>query len=261
MTTNPFSTEHSARSPATDDSPAAVQSRGLMRLAIGVVCLLAGIFAYALPSRTLLFLGFLVGVQLVIVGLMRVWAIRAGEEIMAVFDAYADDVDDRDVRAVDVTLAGPKEAVLSSGEGIHVTMEMVEDLLGAQAAEHVLNYRREAYPVLPSVSLELTPTDFGGVVQWADRYDDAQDIDLVEVASGGFVLVRDEVNEDLAVTEARERLVRRIEARFDLQGAAVSGRGPLELIVAPPDEEAVRRFTGAQALRCRTPGAKGGSLR
>lgn len=48
-----------------------------MRSAIGVVCLVSGVFADALPSRTLLFLGILVGVQLVVVGLMRVWAIRA----------------------------------------------------------------------------------------------------------------------------------------------------------------------------------------
>ncbi|MCF6379296.1 DUF308 domain-containing protein [Nocardioides KLBMP 9356] len=67
----------SAGHPATDNSPAAVQSRGSMRIAIGVVCLVAGIVAYALPTRTLSFLGFLVGIQLVIVGLMRIWAIRA----------------------------------------------------------------------------------------------------------------------------------------------------------------------------------------
>ena len=61
---------------ASADSPAAVQSRGVMRLVIGAVCLVAGIFALVLPDRTLLILGFLIGVQLVIVGLVRVWAIR-----------------------------------------------------------------------------------------------------------------------------------------------------------------------------------------
>jgi len=166
----------------------------------------------------------------------------ASEEVMAVFDAYDDEIDDGDVGSVDVILDGPKRATLSSGEGIHVTVEMVDELVDAQHDDAVLEYRREAYPVLPSVSLVLAPTDFGGVVAVADGYRDAEGIEVVNVVSGDFYLSRDEVNENHLITTAREELVHLVGSRFQLRGAVVSGRGPLELIVAPADEEAVRRF-------------------
>ncbi|MFC5731162.1 MULTISPECIES: hypothetical protein [Nocardioides] len=47
------------------------------------------------------------------------------------------------------------------------------------------------------------------------------------------VLIRDGINEDLRITRAREELVQRLESRFTLRGAVVSGSGPLEVIVAP----------------------------
>jgi uncharacterized membrane protein HdeD (DUF308 family) len=44
---------------------------------IGVVSVLAGLLVLLLPDRTLLLVAVVVGVQLVVVGLMRPWAIRA----------------------------------------------------------------------------------------------------------------------------------------------------------------------------------------
>src|SRR5690606_37357120 len=71
---------------------------------------------------------------------------------------------------------------------------------------------------------------------------DADEIDLVTVRSGDFVVIRDEVNEDLRVTHARERLALQVAARFRLIGATVSSRGPLELLVAADDAMPVREF-------------------
>jgi hypothetical protein len=175
---------------------------------------------------------------------VTVWmdADASTEEVMAIFDGYGKDIDEGDVGSVDVILDGPKQATLSSGEGIHVTRPMVRELVAIQDDELIVEYGREAYPVLRSVYLTLAPTGFKEVVSVADRYQDAEDIDSVDVVSGDFVLIRDEVNEDLRITTAREELVRMVGSRFRLRGAVVSGRGPLELIVHPEDEVAVRRL-------------------
>lgn len=78
MSAESSSTASSGTSPRLPDTDGSVagRTRGITRIAIGLVCGVAGIFAVALPSRTLLFLGVLIGIQLVLVGLMRLWAIR-----------------------------------------------------------------------------------------------------------------------------------------------------------------------------------------
>lgn len=60
-------------------APAALpaQRAPVVEIAVGVVLLLTGVVMLVLPSRTLLFVGFAIGVQLVVVGLLRVWVLRA----------------------------------------------------------------------------------------------------------------------------------------------------------------------------------------
>lgn len=48
-----------------------------VRLLIGAVAALAGLLLLLLPDRTLLLVGFLIGTQLVLVGVLRIWALRA----------------------------------------------------------------------------------------------------------------------------------------------------------------------------------------
>jgi len=170
-------------------------------------------------------------------------------QIMAVFDAYAGDIDDGDVEGIEVVLDGPKRATLATGEGIHATGPMVQELVEVQHEHDIIGYRREAYPVLPSVHLTLVPADFNEVVSVADRYRNDDGIDDVGVRSGGFILVRDEVNEDPELTAARESFVQEVALRFRLRGAVVSGRGPLELTVTPSDRAALRRFVERNALK------------
>lgn len=164
------------------------------------------------------------------------------DEIMAVFDAYDGPIEDGAVVGVEVILAGDKNAVLASGEGVHVTRAAVDDLVAAEADDGVLEYRREAYPTLPSVYLDIADADFDAVAATADRYRGSDDLESVTVRSGAFVLVRDEINDDLRVTSARERLVRRVADRFSVLGAVVTGRGPLKLRVASADVDPVRRL-------------------
>jgi hypothetical protein len=171
---------------------------------------------------------------------VRMVADASREQVMAVFDSYDEEIEDGDVVSVDVILDGPKRATLSSGEGIKVTQQMVDELVDVQQDDAVAGYRREAYPVLPSVRVELASAGFDEVVRVADSYRNAEDIEAVDVVSGDFVLIRDEVNEDLRVTAAREEVVRDVGAQFLLRGAIVAGRGPLELIVHAADVAAVR---------------------
>lgn len=163
-------------------------------------------------------------------------------QVMAVFEEFEDDVDDDDVEFVEVTLDGPKQAALATGEGMRAADRMAEDLIDAQHDDDVLHYRRQAYPVLPSVEITLVPLDLDQVIAVADHYRDAEGIELVQVISGDFVLIRDEVNEDLAFTDARERFVRRANLEFRLTGAVIAGRGPLRLQVAPSEAAALRAY-------------------
>ncbi len=171
----------------------------------------------------------------------------AATQIMAVFDAYEGDIDEGEIGGIEVVLDGPKRATLATGAGIHATDLMVEDLVEARDDDAIVRYRRQAYPTLPSVSLTLAQADFDQVVSVADRYRNVDQIDLVEVVSGGFILIRDEVNEDPTFTEARERFVHTVSERFRLTGAVVSGRGPLELVVSPTDKMALLEYVEAHA--------------
>lgn len=177
---------------------------------------------------------------------VRMEADASADEVMAVFDAYDDPIADGEVGSVDLVLAGPKRATLSSGEGIHVPRDLVEELVAAQADDSVLDYRREAYPVLPGVEVELAPAGFAEVVAFADRYADAADLEYLGVSSGDFVLIRDTGNEEPRITAEREAFALMVDARFGLLGASVSGRGRLELTVSSEDEAAVRRLVDGQ---------------
>lgn len=172
----------------------------------------------------------------------RMDADASSDEVMAVLDAYDEAIDDGDVGMVDVVLEGSKQATLSTGEGVHATDEMVADLVASQQDSQVVEYRREAYPGFPSVHIALAEGDFAEVVATADGRPALESPGIVTVVSGEFVLVRDDVNEDLVLTGAREKLVLEIARRFPLRGALVSGRGPVRLAVSPADEKVVRRF-------------------
>jgi hypothetical protein len=168
-------------------------------------------------------------------------------QIMAVFDAYEGDIDDDEIELIEVVLEGPKRATLATGQGIHATDLMVDDLIEARDDDTIIKYRREAYPTLPSVYLTMAPADFDQVVAVADRYRNVDEIEDVEVESGDFYLVRDEINEDPSFTEARERFVHRVSRRFRLTGAVVAGRGPLKLIVSPTDRTALLEYVDAHS--------------
>lgn len=166
------------------------------------------------------------------------------DEVLEVFEAYDSAIDRGGLDGIDVTLAGPKWAVLSTGEGVHGTREAAQDLVAAQADGNIAAYRREAYPVLPSVEVDLVSGGFDDVVAVADRYRGLKDLESVSVASGRFLLIRDAGNEDQRITNARQRLVQRVASTFELSGAIVSGRGPLDLCIEPEDAQALKRLVG-----------------
>jgi hypothetical protein len=160
--------------------------------------------------------------------------------LLAVFDEYDGEVDDGDVEGITVALGDSNRATLSTGEGIHATDRMLEELVEAGHDDEVIGYRREAFPVVPSVSLTLVPVGFNEFVSVADRFRNLEGIDDVGVHSGAFVFVWN-IDGDQARFAARQQLAQMVDHRFGLTGAVVSGRGPLKLLVAPDDREAVGR--------------------
>lgn len=173
-------------------------------------------------------------------------------EVLAVFDEYANEIDDGDVESVEVQLEVSKEAVLISGESIHATEPMAEDLVAAAADPNITAYRREAFPVLPGVDIRLAPIAFKDAVEVVDRYRDDEDIEFIQIVAGGFLLIRDEVNGVKGLYDARESFALEVDRRFTLTGAVITDRGPLELFVAAPDQVRLRRFveqSAAQNLR------------
>lgn len=170
------------------------------------------------------------------------------EEVMALFDAYDDQVEAGDVVSVSVTLEGATGASLASGEGVEVSLREVEDLVRAQADPVVTSYLLQDYPDLPLVQVGLAPVSFAEVVSVADRYLLLDDLESVTVSSGDLVLRREAVDGSAERVAAREAAVLAVAERFDLLGADVSGRGPdLEVDVAEGQEAAARRFLARTA--------------
>lgn len=168
------------------------------------------------------------------------------DEVWAVFEALDDAVSDGDVEAITVTLRG-KEAALATGESIHCEEWMVEDLLKAQQDDRVVEYLFEDYPVLPSVRIALVPLPFDELVAYADGYREHKTLEGVAIVSGWFLLNRDSVNENQDITNARQDLVEQVLQRFELRGAGVAGRGPLDLYARPADVDAVERYVARVA--------------
>ena len=169
------------------------------------------------------------------------------EEIMAVFDELAGDVDDGDLASIEVRLYGAKKATLATGEGVHAATAMVRDLVASNQDDQIIRYRRDARSLLPAVELELRTGDFAEIVSVADRYRDVAEIELVQVVANRFILIRDDVNGDPELCEARELFVHRVASRFRLTGATVTGRGALELRVPSADRTALRAYIDRDA--------------
>lgn len=168
-------------------------------------------------------------------------------QIMTVFDAYDDYIDDGDVGSVKVALKSPKQATLSVGLDVHATRAMVDDLVEAQRDDDIIEYRREAGATVPSVGITLAAADYQGVVAVADRYRDVEDVDLVQVTSGDFLLIRDAVNADPDREAARERFALDVNRRFRLTGAVVTGRTALRFSVARGDKSDLQDYVERHA--------------
>jgi hypothetical protein len=173
----------------------------------------------------------------------------SAEEVLAVFDAYEAEIDGGGVGSVEVVLEGPTRATLVTGAHTHATAGQAQALVAAQQRDEIVAYRQQSDPVLPSVEVTLAPVDLATVVSVADEYWVLEPVELVEVRSGDLYVSRDEVNEDVAVTFARERFAIRAGRRVPLTGAVVSGRGPLELATAPADLAALRAFVQSSRPR------------
>ena len=163
------------------------------------------------------------------------------DEIKAVFDEYADEIDDGVVDSVTVTVNDAAQATLAAGEEIQPSAQMIELLVEAANDDRVTSYLHEAFPVNPTISIALTGLGFADVAAITERYRSLAFVDGADARSGPFYVGRD-VDDDRARVEARLRLAAEVDRRFGLTGASVTDVIPLDLYVAPADLAAARAF-------------------
>ena len=173
-------------------------------------------------------------------------------EILDVFAAYDDDIDDDVVSSVEVRLGGPARATLAAGGGIHVSEEMVGDLVAAQHDATIARYRRQvarlfaSSPAVPdlqqSVEVALVSGGFDEVLDAVARYRSAEGINRVTVRSDGFTLTVDDVMGEAELTDAKVQLMRIVGDQFGLRAAALGSSSSLTLWVDAEDVPAARRL-------------------
>ena len=176
-------------------------------------------------------------------------------QILDVFEAYDDDIDDDVVSSIEVRLRGPARATLATGGGVHASERMVEDLVAVQGDAAIARYRRKVArlfasgPGVPelqeSVEVTLVSGGFDEVLDAVDRYRGAEGINLVTVRGDGFTLTVDDVMGEAALTDARVRLMRSVDRRFALRAATLASSSSLTLWVDAGDVPAARRLVDA----------------
>ncbi|QWC84104.1 hypothetical protein KLP28_10845 [Nocardioidaceae bacterium] len=164
------------------------------------------------------------------------------EQILAVFEALGDDVDDDDLTGIELGFLDDDSATLTTGASTRATQRMAEELVEARDDPDVVAYARTAAPVLREVYVELDDPGLEPALAAADSYLGRPDITSVTVVAGGFLLIRDRVNGRPALAAARERLALAVDREIGLTGAAVTGRGTLKLCATLEDVASVKGY-------------------
>jgi hypothetical protein len=164
------------------------------------------------------------------------------DDVLAVFGAYSDEIEDEDIDAVAVVLDTPSAPRLATGPGTKPNRAMVDALLQARNDPDTAQFMLMAVPTVPEIESTLKDAPFGTVVARAEAYAEVEGVDLVEVATGKLSLTLDGENDDDALVRNRATLVTEIDRDFELLEAHVSGQGDLELVVAPGSLQAVKVF-------------------
>lgn len=160
-------------------------------------------------------------------------------QVLRLFDAAGDQVDDEAISGIEVALQQRPRFVLATGAGVHADAALVRELFEALADRRVTAWRRQASPVLPSVEISVRNASFGDLVAEANAHAD-QGLEYVVVRSGRLILERDGSHPERA--EARERFALRLSEQVRVLGVATFDRGPLQITVRPVDEPRARAF-------------------
>ena len=158
------------------------------------------------------------------------------DQVEAIFDELDRQLDEDHVESLEVRMAGPKLATLTTGGDLQDSHRLAEDLVTAYADDEILSYEHGG----SYVSVRLSTEDFDDVVAAADRYGDAGDPDSIFVAANRFRLDRGDGDEDPGLTAARTRFVQRVDDEIPLTGAVVSSYEPLELWTARKHRDELR---------------------
>lgn len=174
----------------------------------------------------------------------------SADEVVAVFAALERDIDDGDVGYVEINLLDDDRVVLATGSGVQGSEAMARDLLWARDNDDIKRYRRDSYPVLPSVDVILESPDLGAAKALVDRYRDDEEIESISVVAGSFLLIRDIGNDPPEAYDQRVSLLVRVADLFELIGGSATNGSPLHLCVKKQDRAALERYlsTDPEAL-------------
>jgi hypothetical protein len=157
------------------------------------------------------------------------------DEVLGVLDLLDEELDEDEIENIEVGLAGPKTAHISTGY-LQDRKRLVAELMAAYDDPDVLDYE---YFQGFDVSVRVASHDMAHVVAAADRYGDAG-ADETFVVGGRFELLRGR-DDDEALLGSRTSFVLRLETQFPLTGAVVSGGdAPLELWTTRKHRDALR---------------------
>lgn len=169
------------------------------------------------------------------------------KEVMAVFEAYRDTLEDGDADAVSVVFDTAQAPRLTSGPERLPSAPMVEALLQARDDFDTSSFALTTVPERSQVDVSMvTGTPFSEAAQRADAYAAVKGVDVVSVRVGKVKLVNDP-RQDEKLLRARVELVSELAADFDLQEAVVQGKGALDLIVASSSLQAVKVFLAVES--------------
>lgn len=166
-------------------------------------------------------------------------------EVLDVFEAYSDEIDDDVVGSVQVVLRGPARATLTTSAGFHASEAMVNDLVVARDDPTFARYRLELSNLGQALDVTLATGGFDEVVATVARYRKIEDVHQVTVRAGEFRLLVDDAVGEVELTENRVRLMREADERFRLHEVMVGYPNAMWLWVDAMDVQALRRLVEA----------------
>lgn len=166
------------------------------------------------------------------------------DQIDRVFSVYDHDLSNDDVGSVDVSLEGTHFEIVRNSTAS--ASPVVADFTRAIHTDGAIGYYRDTNETFSVVGIQLEGGHLADVLSAAEPFLPVGSQDALYVYDAGFTLRLDEAV-DASRFAAREQLVRDVDHRFPLLGAALTNGDPVALYTQPSDANAVRAYATARA--------------